>query len=728
LEVKNLLLYFSLLTSDFSLSLLAADPPVMVETSAISPNVRLGKPMPTIWDVGKRQPGLLEGKLEFRVHLGTQEFYTYVTDDIVLHGPEQRLRFLFPAVTDSVQTPELEVDVTWIGKSGRYPLRMQILRVPFTARKTMLLAVGEQRGAHGRNEVWDDRLKSLHVESLATPAIATLLANYQDLLPLQTVITVWDANMFPQDSFGYLPYDVLAVTGEIFGGLRKQQLEAIETWVRAGGRLYIEADGLLEPSHVEFLNRLTVHETPVVRWRLDRVGKLEWPVLNDADEYPAAVDLGRVVIRHPLSEAAEVSESARRFLWDVPPGVDPVQKMMTLQVGANYRGLGMRGSGLVGNVTLSSQTRQLFDTLERTLMPSGVQLVPFWLIALLLGGLVVAIGPGEWWLLGKLKLRRFTWLTWPAATVAVTGLTVGLSNWFMSSAENSRFLQITDLGTDGRVVRSQRFELTFPSRARDVVADVQRGLWRVVPPPHDEYRMRAVAITTSNQPGRPRQTTPIGPQSEPTVQLAPPVFDGRVPNRYTATQTVPQWTPRLSHRYELPKADEAGPIDWSKIDLADLVTSLPERGGASTTIIHPISQPLIQEVSRQLQQPAFMILTHRNGGRMYGGRTPLSTTDVDKIAVMSVNQQGQISRAFVTPSDALSELVGTVTHQKPNLGTDPWTITSDRFGWSDLPILSPTGPYDFAVLVVVRNGAGWTVYRRPFRDVDVSVKKGGETL
>ncbi|HUQ71994.1 MAG TPA: hypothetical protein VM165_20855, partial [Planctomycetaceae bacterium] len=57
----------------------AADPPVMVETAAITPNVRLGKPMPTLWDVSKRQPGLLEGRLEFRVHLGTQHFYTYVT-------------------------------------------------------------------------------------------------------------------------------------------------------------------------------------------------------------------------------------------------------------------------------------------------------------------------------------------------------------------------------------------------------------------------------------------------------------------------------------------------------------------------------------------------------------------------------------------------------------------------------------------------------------------------
>jgi len=679
----RLLTSYFILSSHFLLSLpaIAADAPIAVEPAAITPPVRLGKPMPTVWDVTKYQPGLLEGKLEFRVHLGPKLFYTYTTDELVLHAPDQRLRLLFPAISEAVSTAELEVDVAWLGKSGRIPLRMQLLRVPFSAQKTTMLMVGEERGAHGRTPEWEQRLSSLAVESLATDATRARVANRDAFLPLQTVIQSWDANSFPQEPLAYTPYDLVAVTGEVFGELRKQQLEAIETWVRAGGRLYIEADDLLEARHVEFLNRLTAHDAQQDNWSLDRVGRLDWPVFNDDDEYHAVVDLGRVVIRHPLSDAIEVSDTARRLLWDVPPGVDPVEQVMKLPMQMpSYGGARRRFTGVIPpGAFLQNQPSvpSLFENLQKLLMPAGVQLVPFWLIVLLLGGLVVTIGPGEWWLLGKLRLRRFTWLTWPAATVAVTALTVGLSNSYMRSAEQSRFLQITDLGTDGRVVRLQRFEMTFPTQSRDVAADVQRGLWRVVTPPEMVDSAPFMLPNPGRRPrGQPQPNLPTPPEAD--ASLAPPTFDGRVPNRYTATQFVPQWTPRLSHRYELPGEDRDGPLDWTTI--------LPLLSG---DLRFNLSSALA-EVKRQLPEALSITVVHRS----------------DVIGTY-------LGQGDERPS--LWSLVGVLTCQQAAYGTDPWTNTSDRFDWSDLPILSAEGPYDYAVLVVVRDGDGWTVYRRPFR-------------
>jgi hypothetical protein len=678
---KKMFLHFRLPTSYFLLcaaTALAADPPLYVEPAPSSPNVRLGKPMPTVWDVLKRQPGLMEGRLEFRVHLEGDEFYTYVTDELVLHAPEQRLRFLFPAVTQAVQTPELEVDIAWLGKSGRVPLKMQLIRLPFTAQKSMLMAVGEERSGHGRPADWDARLESLKVESLATEPVRQRLAGRESFLPLQTVVHSWDANLFPPEPLAYLAYDAVAIHGVVFRQLRRQQLEALETWVRAGGKLYVEPDGLLEAVHVDFLNRLTAAEQPPVRWSLDRVGRLDWPVLNRDDEYRAFVDLGRLIVRRPETPHARWSADAVRFLWDVPPGVDPVHHIAEPELRPRSRvpmnaPMGYRSPWI-------RDPDEPFNTLQLLLMPRGVQVVPVWLIALLLGGLVLAIGPGEWWLLGKLRMRRFTWLTWPAATIAITGLTVTLSNWFMASSEQSRFLQLHDLGSDGRIVRSQRFTLSFPGRTKSVTADVERSLWRVVEPPRQDLNAPGFVMQ-----GNRRQVMMNGnaPSQEvsPTAKLPPPKFDGRVPNRYTATQTVGQWTPRISHEYRFPD-DEQEPLPGVAFDQIS-----PE----------VVGQTLWKRdaMKEWLPAGAIALVFDRSGS-----------------TVSSPNASAE--------HQAIIGLVDQLTLRRPNSSTQIWTAAADRFGWSELPIMSQMSPHaESALVVIVPESDGWTVYRKLYHRTPV---------
>ena len=46
-------------------------------------------------------------------------------------------------------------------------------------------------------------------------------------------------------------------------------------------------------------------------------------------------------------------------------------------------------------------------------MPEGVRMVPVSVLASILLGFVLWIGPGEYFLLGWLKLRKLTWVTFP---------------------------------------------------------------------------------------------------------------------------------------------------------------------------------------------------------------------------------------------------------------------------------------------------------------------------
>jgi hypothetical protein len=265
---------------------------------------------------------------------------------------------------------------------------------------------------------------------------------------------------------------------------------------------------------------------------------------------------------------------------------------------------------------------------------------------------------------------------------------VGLSNWYMSTAESSRFLQLTDVGTDGRAVRSQRFEMTFPSRSREVDAEVQRGLWRTVQPPGREAGMNLYGVVIDPRTGRVINNAPPAPAG----QLKPPVFAGRIPSQYTATQTVPQWTPRLT-------ADEdASPVDWSR--LQPLLPAGPPQY---------LPPELLEEVRRQLGSDAGVMLVARGGSAAHGGE---SLSEPHRARWM-VSENVSMSPAL--QNAGLPSVLWMLTHQQRDLGTDPWAMSSDRFGWSDLTLLSQSGPYDLAVLLVTRDGGGWQVYRRPYR-------------
>ncbi len=573
------LVFVLLYAASVSAQTQAPKPKLFAKLAATSPSVRIGDAMPTIWDIQKFQPGILEGRFEFRVHLGTVEFYRYTSDELVLHEPDHRFRFLFPPIVTNIQSGEIEVDVTWIEKSGeRVPLRMQLLRVPLTAIRTMMIGVVEQRTYQARRPDWDARLQQLPLETLGESQRPVLGDPLGRRAALQTVIVTWDTDAVPSDPLSFTPYDIVAVAGNVFAGLRRPQLEAMQSWCRAGGSLYVEPEGLLESYHVEFLNRLTSQSSDPVAWTIDANGKIDWPGgLRDQGAILGSYDLGRVAIISPELLQPERMTTVVRHLWDWPADKNPHEVAQPDQTRIQnpwdspvYRP--------------ESPAQERYRNLELALMPASVRLVPLPLIMALLFLLVLLIGPVDWWVLGWLRLRRFTWVTWPFWTIVSALVTVGLSNWYLQTTDVPRTLVLHDVGRDGGVVRTQTFTLTFPSRTRRDTQKVEHAVWQ--------------QLGTEWSPGS-RAPAPTGTNAvfmlddDRPWNLTSPHYSGRVPSQYAVELPVGQWSRQISYSQQIPNAFDAErtPMDWEPIDA----------GGWWSAAAFPSS--VVSELTRQLGTP-----------------------------------------------------------------------------------------------------------------------------
>ena len=699
-----------LIANDLFSSIIDAKPPVVsmpltAELSSQSPKAIVGRAMPTVWDIRKFQPGIMEGRFEFRVGLKADEFYRYTTDEIVLSNDEAIYRWLFPPVLTEAELEEVEIRVTWVGKSGRIELPIQRLIAPTTAPRTVMLGVGEHRIRNYRTTDWEARLAVVKLESIAPSRPAHIAP------AIQSVVVSWDSTNFPSDPFIFAAYDLIAVSSEVFAQLRKPQLDAVAAWVLAGGRLYLEPSGVMDTAQVDFLNRIAPPASGPA-WRLDRVGKLEWPTVHDRHLISTAASFGRVLLLDATEKDLEPEWEHRRALWQIPEQLPTrfVPWFVTLGTKQGANGQMWPGSripdyqsaqNVPGRIYNSNQqtprltiTERALQSIVAELMPTTVRVMPLRTIILLLSVLVILIGPLDWWVLGRLRLRRFTWITWPLATVLMTVLLVTLSNAYLKSTDKPRSLVMHDLGSDGRVVRSNRFRLEFPRQSRDILAELRQSLW--IP-------LRA-SMQSIEQLG---QVTSAMSASDAS---ALPTYQGRFPSRFEARQPVKQWTPHLSRQFTFGDPDAAPPIDWDQVPLAKYRHSRLEEARVPDSIV--------QAIRAQLGDQAIVAVFHESG-RWSCDDAPLWTAPRRDTAVRhQYNRFGQvvdstpIQSNFVVPT-MLSDLLWRLTVPRGGQhNSSTWAEGLLDQHLRDVPLLRPDQRDLRALVVVVPGDEETVIYRR----------------
>jgi hypothetical protein len=538
----------------------AQDKPVEIEQSGMQPAIQTGRPIPSWWDVKIRGSALLEGRFEFHLMNDSKLLASTTTEELALTGPQQRIRVVLPPVSDNSMIEQLQLKIQFHGKRFNQDLGTHILRVASPRKRSFVVLTAASRLAPRRSVEREQIYKRLAFESLANSLDDSC----------QTVASPLEPSDVPQDAISFCAYEMVILFSDEFRLLKKPQLEALAAWIRAGGSLYVEPTGVLEPYHVDFLRRVTAAGPGDLIIQPDSSGRLmPGTVLNDERLILLHCGLGRVALRIEEEQPEFSAETPQwrktaAFLWRLH--ADQVKLLeqkssVTMTDLLQNRPHVSDAFGGVATGRMTMKLRTSTSELNDWLMPKGVRMVPLWVLAIILTTFVIVIGPVDYFALGWLRARKFTWLTFPLATLLVTMLTVSITNAYMSSSETRRGLILQDVGDDGSIVRTTRFELLFTASSRPVETDVRRGIFAAL----DGTRVYDDPYQQAMMSGRYPAYSRYG-ADEAGVERPPARMKGRIPTEYAVTQQMAKWTPQLNRVSWIPGPETTEtPVDWNAL-------------------------------------------------------------------------------------------------------------------------------------------------------------------
>ena len=469
---------------------------------------------------------LLEGALEL-IFIGEGDGSPrYRSHDLALTGGAQSFRLLIPAAQDGFGFSR-EVRARFATKTAVLDLGRFDFGAQPGGERSFTICVSKPRLASRAKDfaLW----QSLRLERFQ-PKITGDNSTSARTLPVHV-----ETEEMPATALGCTPYDLVLLEDEGFTLLRERQLAALSRWVLAGGSICIGASVPLEAAHRKFLAELLAADARALTLNFAPDGRVD---LQDAGgTLLARPGFGRLVVVSPgpQSEAeagAEAWKRAAMFLW----------KFRAEQVAAVLR----NGAW---DQPLPDPQRWHLDQWERELSdrlsPKHIRILPYPIMLLVLAGFVLVIGPLDWFALGRLRMRWLTWLLFPLAAVAFTGLTVFLAGYYMGKIDDRRALTVTDLGRDGRVLRETRIELLFPAKNREVNTDVQNAL--------------CSPISTSGRYSGNR-----------FAPMTPVRCEGLFPARYVFRQSLRQWTPQMNRQTSLDAGEDKSGLPWAQLHPAEI--------------------------------------------------------------------------------------------------------------------------------------------------------------
>ena len=299
-----------------------------------------------------------------------------------------------------------------------------------------------------------------------------------------------DPEDLPAQPLAYTSFDMVVLTAEAFKQTSERQLQALARWVKGGGSACVFVAGGLQPHHLWFLNQLAESTADGPAFLSDNAGNL-LPARKEILSLRSG--LGRSVIVPEetvpdLNTNAPAFRKAAAFLWKMrstqaqaitdsghwqPPANPPMQNNPFT-----------RGRQPVQNVpqfaaplSYSVQPTALGAELMNLLMPKTVRLIPFSAVLGLLVLFLLMIGPVDYFVLGFFRRRRFTWVLFPATSLAFTAATVLMANHYLGLRDQRRSLIVVDLARDGTALRWNRYELVFAARDKQSVTELKDALW-----------------------------------------------------------------------------------------------------------------------------------------------------------------------------------------------------------------------------------------------------------
>jgi hypothetical protein len=300
------------------------------------------------------------------------------------------------------------------------------------------------------------------------------------------LVGLTNVGSLPTRWYGYEGVDTLVLTTsepELYRELQENsRIEAIEGWVRNGGRLILcvgaQAPEILAPEHPlarfspgQYIESVTLPATTAletyagsapIEWtarpsvpRLENVaGKIE--ITDSQTRLPLAVrsafGMGEVIFiafdldRAPLNRWAGQSRLLDRLL---DREATPIQ-----EDNAPFGGQ----TATIGYTDIAGQLRAALDQFD------GIRTVSFSFVAMLVIAYIILIGPVDYFLVKKvLKRPELTWVTFPTMVVLVSLAAYGLANYFKGDQLRVNQFDVVDLDdATGRVRGTTCFNIFSP--------------------------------------------------------------------------------------------------------------------------------------------------------------------------------------------------------------------------------------------------------------------------
>lgn len=508
---------------------------------------------------------LVQGRLHLKWYLGKRLVHEFVSSDLAIAAGGQRLRLMLPPiVVHSERTP--------VTGYARFVTEAKVIDFP----EIDLVLPADWRRAFIVSLVQPDELQL--PESVVAVAAALPLEQFNPYPDTRSDIATYPARLTLEDlpviAAGYAGFDILVLEGEGFQKLRAVQLSAIGDWVMAGGSAVIMPRGSLTARHVDLLNRLSnappagTGDSPAEEavYALDEKGGLAngargMSVVKRMSKYRSR--LGRTVVIHDAIDVdqdlatAEWRETAA-FLWKVRESqVEAIRETgkwvaKRPEMATNYK----------PPKTFAPQRDDLAKSFRQFLMPERIDGLPFSVVVVILSLFLLTIAPGDYFLLGRLNCRKYTWWFFAFVSAAFTLFTVKIADNHMGSTDYRTSLTFVDMGRQAAVARTSRFELVFVATQRMVESDLKNCLYADLTDRAAQQDQRQ----TTFDPYLVAEEEELDRMAAVSEDL--PVFDGTVPGAYSVHQQLRQWSPRITRQTffgnDQPLLDLAK-IDWNAL-------------------------------------------------------------------------------------------------------------------------------------------------------------------
>lgn len=646
--------------------------------------------------------GLLEGKLEFKLWNGRELLTTLTTDDEVINPPLKTVRYVLPAPDLHGYVQQLDLTVGFITKQGRLkkPLTFGII-VPLPSERDMVIGYVAPETMRLTNQL-EQLLDGLKFEKYSP---------IPDDRSVRTITARISAEQLPSDAISNCAFNMLFIAAEGFSSVNESQWAAILEWVEAGGSLCVLPTDNLLPHHLAVLNQLLESKNPQGTFLLGPHNEL---LLKNEQQrqlsYNLRRGLGRVSVvpllaDEVLDQKSQTWRSTAAHLWrfrnDQVTGLVASGKWSPQVLSRQEELLKMQGQQHYYQNVRHQQRRLSYlpinsgDQLLQAIVPSNLHIIPLPLIAFVLFLYVLAIGPGDYFILGYFNLRKWTWVTFPLTTLVFAAGALFMAEWYMNTGDARRSVYFVDIGIEGRPERVNQFEMLFNSRQKVSETPLSRSLFTSLD--HQMYGAGSYQQYTQQRYGA------------GSGFVGPAELTGRMPGRFVARQLTPKWVPQLNRILTLDTRPFAAKLDWQQFQMQDAPNWQLLQSDEAW------KQSLIASIKSAFPASKLRIGVYSDGKyfHLYGDNRLFSPGTTNNSQYRSRNQYQAWNMNqfdFLADVSMLQDagLFSVVTSIAPTGGRQ----------LEDLSLIDPSDPRQWLLVVEFEDNQNWIVYRKLYAGIE----------